>query len=391
MDNINETENNNSIYKKSNFLISIKWKSTLLENKLLATALSKISEMEIDPETKLMCSRMKASELKKIFKGNSGSFYKQLDDTAKVMTGRVIGMTNPEKKMFTYLNIVNSSDYRDGVFTIVWNPLLKNYLINLENNFTLLNLGLMVSFKNTWSFRLYELLKSRAFNRKDQDADNCHFEIEYFLSELKFEIGVANVDVPGVKRYLDKKTVTKDDFDKALEIAEKAKEASYVEWKEFKRKVLDVATKEINENELSELKVSYMPQRSGRGGKIIGIKFCVDINKAKAEKKIKQESFVELTEDDIFDAVWDILCNDFKSKEVREIIKAANNDIGKIKTAYEILNSQHGHIENKMGFILSAIKNGYEKPKKKKAKSSFSTEMQNEYDFEQLEKELVYK
>lgn len=390
MENIikEEQDKRDNLYKKSNFLISVKWESSLLENKIMAIALSKISDIKIDSKSNKMYSQIKASEIRALLEGNKGSFYDQLEDTAKLMTGRVIGAKDPEKKTFTYLSIITMADYRDGVFTIEWNDHLKNHLIGLENNFTLLNLNLMAKFKSTWSFRLYEILRSKSFNYKNEDQDNRHFEFDYYLSELKFEMGVANANIPQIRRYLDKKEVTKDDFDEALKIAIRSGACSYVEWKDFRRYVLDMAVKEINESPLSEIKIQYIPQGSGRGGKISAIHFITDIQK-KNQKEEKTEELVEISEDDIFDEAFDILSKDFKAKEVREIIRTAEYDVEKIKKAYSVLSSQKTDIDNKMGFMIKAIQEGYEPPKKKRGKNTFNDFPQREYDFDKIEEMIL--
>ena len=139
------------LYKKSNFLISAKYESSLIENKIIAYSLSKALDFKEDPNSKILYSEIKASELKSILNGNEGSFYSQLKNIAPILTGRVIGMTNSSERTFEFISIISHAKYENSVLMIGWNPLLKNYLSNLENNFTLLNLDLMMSFKSIWS------------------------------------------------------------------------------------------------------------------------------------------------------------------------------------------------------------------------------------------------
>ena len=384
MDNIVKEEREH-LYKKSNFLISVKWESSLLENKIMAIALSKISEAKTDPKTNKIYSQIQAYEIRTLLDGNKGSFYDQLEDTAKLMTGRVIGAKDPERKTFTYLSIITMADYRDGKFTIEWNDHLKNYLVGLENNFTLLNLNLMSKFKSTWSFRLYEILRSKSFNYKNEDQTNQHFEFDYYLAELKFEMGVANANIPQVRKYLEKKEVTKEDFDEALKIAVRAGACSYIAWGDFQRYVLDKAVKEINESPLSEMKISYNPIRSGNGGKTVAIHFITDIQ---SKETGTPKELVEINEDDIFDEAFDTLSNDFKAKEVREILKTAEYDINKIKKAYSVLCSQDS-VDNKMGFMIKAIQDDYDPPQKKTKKNKFNNFTQGEYDFEKIEEAVL--
>ena len=96
-------------YQKSNFIISGKYKSSLLENKLMAISLSKLQYAEETSDS--LVSRIKASELRELLKGNSGSFYQKLDEAARKMTGKTIGISNPEEKRFCYLAVVIMSKY----------------------------------------------------------------------------------------------------------------------------------------------------------------------------------------------------------------------------------------------------------------------------------------
>lgn len=391
---VKEKEN---YYKKSNFLISVKTDSSLLENKIMAIALNKIMDVQFDKQTKKIYSRLKAADIRALLNGNGGSFYEQLEETAKLMTGRVIGAKDPEEKTFTYISVITMADYRDGIFTIEWNDHLRKYLVDIGKDFTLLNLNLMTKFKSTWSFRLYEILRSKSFNHKNEDQNNTHFEFEYYLSELRFELGSANANLPSVRRYLDKRKVEEEDFDNALKIAIKAGECSYVEWRNFKRKVLDIAVNEINNNPLSEIHIQYIPVKSGKGGKIRSIKFITDIKREEEKKENIIENIDELneiSEDDVFDEAWEVLSKDFKAKEVRVLIREAKYDVEKIRKAYDILKKKRTDTDNKMGFMISAIKEEYDSPEKKFGKASQNDFIERSYtqaEFANLEEILLNK
>ena len=401
----NELASSN-LYKKSNFLISAKYKSNLIENKILAYSLSNIKDFKEDETSHILYSEIKASDLKSILGGNNGSFYNQLKETAAIMTGRVIGMTNSQTKTFEFISIISHAKYEDSVLKIGWNPLLKNYLTNLESNFTLLNLNLMVSFQSIWSFRLYELIKSKSFNNKYEDKSNMDFTIKYSISELKFEIGVADASIDPVRKILDNTKNTEEDYDRALEVAQKADATIYDTWADFKRKVLDTAVKEINESPLSEMNVYYETTKSGLGGKTSGIILHVHL---KGKDNFVEEEHPQTTSelDDLIDEVRDFMESDFKSKEIRVLLQAAENDVDRIKKAYECLLYSNKEITNRMGFMIDAIKNGYTlngyTPKSKKdggvvkddefyygdRSNSFCNFKQNKIDFDALKEKCL--
>ena len=87
--NENITIIDNDDYNKPNFLISAKYKSSLMANKVLAISLSRLQEAE-DSKDGVLVSDIKASEIKKLIGGNYGSFYKTLEKTAREIPCRFI-------------------------------------------------------------------------------------------------------------------------------------------------------------------------------------------------------------------------------------------------------------------------------------------------------------
>ena len=79
-------------YSKSNYLISAKYASSLLENKITAISLAKIQKKEYveDKNGRIVCN-MTANELRKLLNANAGSFYSQLEPVAINMTSRTLG------------------------------------------------------------------------------------------------------------------------------------------------------------------------------------------------------------------------------------------------------------------------------------------------------------
>lgn len=70
----------------------------------------------------------------------------------------------------------------------------KTGVIELKDNFTVLNLPTMLRFTRNYSYRLYEILKSKCYYPKyvpiGQRTDKFQFRLD--LLELKFTIGVLN-------------------------------------------------------------------------------------------------------------------------------------------------------------------------------------------------------
>lgn len=357
----------NDGYNKHNSLISAKYKASLIENKIMAISLSKIDEafyeeVPIDDgtTTKVLTSEIKGSEIASLLGLNEKSVARQLDQTANRMTGRTIGIKH-ENGEFRYSALIIQSEYVNGKFKIHYNPLLDHYYHNLQKNYTPFSLHLMMKFKHTYSYRLYEILKSRSFlskkDKKEQSVSkdkSCEFRIQYSLAELKFELGCANAELSEVKSILtDKKG---PNYDKALN---ETPEKKYEKWGEFKRSVLDVAINEIND--ITEMHVEAQPQKSGRGGKVYGVVFAVSINQ-RANRP--DENLDEKAKIDTEDMVREMLAEEYptlklKTMDIRSICEAAAYDMARIETAYQVLLSQKNPVGNVVGFLITAIRDEY--------------------------------
>lgn len=336
---------NRAEYSKSNFLIGGKYKSSLLENKVLAIALANIQN--VVEEHGLLYSRIKASELRKMLGANSGSFYNQLEPVARALTGKTIGMAEPDKKIFDYMAIIIHASYADGIFTIKFNPEIKDYIHDIKKNFTLLQLPIMLSFKSVYSFRLYELLKSKAYYPKQTYERTGVFHTTFLLSELKFDLGVVNAELDSVKRILANEK--NPDFDKAID---KSPEKVLNNWGDFKKKVLEVAKKEINQK--TDIVIDYTPVRGGKGGKIFQLEFTIRFN------SVLQEPETGMTDADklkVLENMSSYIPYPLSLHELETIAEAANYDLDKIKKAYDHM--QEYEVTNVAGWLISALKNNY--------------------------------
>ena len=390
-----------SVFKKSNFLIGSKYKSSLLENKIMAISLANAENFRITPEGNIY-SEMLVSELRRDLGANSGSFYQQLNTTAQMMTGKSFGMSSPDSKEFQYIAVVVSATCKDGVFTIEYNHRLKDVLINLQKNYSRLNLGIMLRFKKNYSFRLYELLKSKCYRHKGDINQSNVYNISFQLSELKLELGVVDASNNTTKRVLSESRKNPD-YDQAVSAAS---ETMFNDWTEFRRKVLDTATTEINA--MSDLTVEYIPRRHGYGGRVVGVDFKVEIH-AVRKQKISDEDLSVLTDEEKMTRALEIgmiLGTSFTPADVRAIAEAGGYDPAKVRSAKELYDKSSG-VENPTGWMITAITQGYSradgskekkeaKPKqakkttrKRTSRNDFNNFQQNHYDFDELEGKLI--
>lgn len=368
-------------YRKSNLLISSKYKASLLENKIMSISLSKA--LSFKEEDGAIVSTLYASELKDLLGGNTGSFYHQLDTVAREMTGRTIGITNPEKKTFDYIAIVTRASYSDGEFRIEYNKHLKDYIAYISSSFTPLSLSTMLSFENVYSFRLYELLKSKSYYPGNSGFENKNyiFTITMDLAELRFAMGVANAELSDVKRIL--LTSRFPDYEKALEVSP---EKIYTRWDNFKTRVLDIAVKEINDKDMI---VSYKPIK-GQNRKVKKIEFTVQLIN-KAENGVNKSLLDEIAKQRIIEKVSELIEQPIKLKGIKDICEAADYDLDLLTECNSIMQNKIDSVEDKVSYFIGIIKNKKDKktemklkPVKGKVTISNSGFLQQTYDFDEL-------
>ncbi|WP_026504931.1 replication initiation protein [Butyrivibrio sp. NC3005] len=376
-------------YKKTNFLIGAKYHSTLMENKILAVALSKIQQAQEDDKGNLVV-RLPASDLRKVFNDKNRNLYKQLNEVAHTLTGRVIGATDPEMKRFDYISLVSRCTYEDNILQIKFNGELKNQIVDIKEKYTLLNLPMMLKFRSVYSFRLYEILKSEAYKASYHSQNNMFgYDMHFSLSELKLDLGIVDANDQKVRQILSDKSIP--DYDKAVQ---EANNQVMAQWKDLRRWVIDKAIPEINE--MTELEVTYDTDRAGRGGKIVGITFHVETSKIRGSSQPKAQEIKEVDIFELVDEVIELITEKITAREAKSIIEAANGDMAKVQRAYTLYKSQK-NVDNMVGWLISAIRDEYQEGIRKsneaymnKAKYVYQdTFEQNVYDFDELEKNLL--
>lgn len=393
--------------KKSNLLIGAKYRASLMELRITYAGLYALQEGNFDLRPDGMYVTFNGAQLIKMIGLKGNSLYSTLEATAKMMMGRTIGWSNPETREFEYATLIDYAQYKEGSsFVIRFNSSLKNLVLDIKKDFTPLNRSLMMQFKSAYSFRLYELLKKQCYYPKGYKGrrDNV-FKTTMGLSELKFEMGVANAAADEVKKVLQKNS-SNPDYDKALEKSpEKIK--SYGIWQNFKMRCLEPAVKEINE--ISDIYVTYETERNGRGGKITTVTFIVYLEGAQAEDSdvipvyVDEDGNVRQNLDDNQKfIIWSMVANEFEMislqfTDIQAICDAAEYDMERIKNAAACFKSCKSKISNPVGWIVSCIKKGgYDqaeeyipesKPKAKK--TGFSNFDERKYDYDELETLLL--
>lgn len=139
---------------------------------------------------------------------------------------------------------------RSGLAEIELDRELVPYLFALSQNFTQYELYNILAMKSAFSVRLYELLKSYSYSGRSREKT-------FDLLELKKLLAVETVK-------------------------------SYDRFPDFRRKVLDIAMREINE--YTDLSISYEPITQGR--KVIKVVFHI-VQKSPVEKMLSANTAID--------------------------------------------------------------------------------------------------
>lgn len=164
---------------------------------------------------------------------DNGKNYADVKEVLKHLRDRSMWLTleNGSETLVGWLAKVTTNK-RSGIAKIKLDEDLVPYLFDLGQKFTQYQLYNILAMKSAFSVRIYELLKSYAF-QKSKTFD---------LDELKQLLMVNEVK-------------------------------SYVRFPDFRRKVLEKAQEEVNE--LTDINIHFEPITKGR--KVIKVKFRIDV------------------------------------------------------------------------------------------------------------------
>lgn len=349
-------QNTDLMIRKSNTLISGKFKTSILENKIMAIALTRIEIKDGCP-----VARLYPGEIKQLLgKNTDTNIYKKLKRTAKLMTGHQI-VIEDSKGNFSIFTMVNNADYVDKQFIITFNKNMTPFVHQLKNNFTTYEVATLMKIEKAHSYRLYELLKKEIY-RSDPNINNGVVTKEYGLSELKCTIGLANTDEAGVQRAIADGKSWDEIYYNVV------KDKSFEVWYEFRRQVLDVAQKELAEK--SDIVFEYEPLKYGSGAKVRRIRFYIAKNEP-SKTKPEMDRMVDLihtmneeqvASDTDNDGVYSYIGhNKLTRDDIIEFMRVAEEDEEKVENAIKLADKQD-YLKNYVGWIIACIKGKYEQP-----------------------------
>ena len=164
---------------------------------------------------------------------------------------------------------------KSGVLKVRLDEDMKPYLLQLKENFTRYELIYTLYFKSKYSIRLYELAKSIHYKELEE------YRRTYTVDELKRLLGAE----------------------------------TYAEYRDFKRRVLDIAVNEINS--YSDKLLSYEPIKKGKS--VVGIELIVNSKSIMDRLEIRSKIDKDMGNDQL--SLYDIVNEANKAEKTVEPIE----------------------------------------------------------------------
>ena len=391
--------------RRSNILIKSRYRATMLESKMLSLTMYRCQQLGG------RSVRFSTSDLKVLLhlEENNSYIYSQLKSIAAALVDHKFYVEESRQK-WAFYSFLEAAEYENGTMTLTLSEPAYRYLTELSSSYTAMQMPLLLSYgengkkanRQNFSLRIYELLKVHSFRlTRDKTSYSC----KYSLTDLKLTCGVISADDPGVRDIIAKNP---GNLNIALEkYVSKKENCSYSRWSDFERRILRVAQEDMSHTDIN---MQYRPIRSGRGGKVTDVVFTISRN-PDYNGEVK-EIRPDIT---MIERVSEMVDGRLRTKTIMKLLSVAGNDMEKIENAVRIAKSYKEPIKNLAGFLVKAIQEEWEmegltnyvpqqyglmhemgmqaKNRKRKSgrpsKNPFNDFEQNEYDFEQLELELL--
>lgn len=363
-------DNNKYIYKSNN-LIESSYNLSINEQRLIYMGVKKLKPIYV--KSKLKPSQLKTfaatqefgdlriyvNEFKKEFDLNGNSLYERLAEVAHTLFNNKIQYLEEDGTFVEKRWVITCKYNEKGKYiSLTFHPELILDLLIFKSRYGEIQYDVSKSFKNTYSFRIYELLKNYSYKKSRK--------IE--LNDFRHKLGIYD-------------------------------DSKYSSFAELKRNVIDPSIKAINET--SDITVEFEPVRYGR--KVGALNFNIEINN-------KENLLID--DDDILDKshlqnVCEIVGKELTSGQVNmitnEIIKVIREE--KIDmTVYEYLESKikiikeyskNKEIDNYIGMVIKSIKENWvenielEKGVNPKGFNNFEGRQYTDDEYQSIEEQLL--
>lgn len=161
--------------RQSNSLIEASYRiASVGEGRLVRALIAQIQASDED----FKIYRVAVTDFARLFDITDETAYEQIKRAADELTSRKIKIE--KGKGWLFMNWLSSAEYKQGsgYVELCFDKKLKPYLLQLKGYFTQYELENVVSFKSSYSMRLYELLKAEQFKAKVSGYFKKTFEVD---------------------------------------------------------------------------------------------------------------------------------------------------------------------------------------------------------------------
>jgi len=206
------------VYQANSFIES-RQSYTVNEKRLLSTIISfvKPTDMEFSEY------EISIKDWAKMLKVSPKGLYQIADEITTGLMMKIVAIKDPKNLRFKKWHVLDTAEYEDGILKLKLDKKMNDIFLQLKSskNYTHYELIEFVSLTSTHAQRIYELVKQYQHSKQRKR--------KVTIVELKTMLGI---------------------------------EDKYPQFKEFRRKVLDVAYKQIHEN--TTLRYEWKPIKKGR-------------------------------------------------------------------------------------------------------------------------------
>jgi plasmid replication initiation protein len=232
---------NNELVIQHNNLVESRYRLNLQEKRLMLFLMSRIKP----DDDSFKNIEISIQELANIMELDSKNIYRDMAKVTKSMVGRVLSIRNLDENSLLHIPWVASAKYLygKGIIKFRISEELAPYLLKIKNQFTVIRLSDLMRFKSIYSLRIYELLKQ-------YEPIGCR---KIDLDQLRLSCGIPE----------NRLKLTAD----------------------FRRKVLDIAKREINEKSDILIEFDFIK----RSRTFVGIEFHIKNNPSYLKETSKED------------------------------------------------------------------------------------------------------
>lgn len=303
----------NEVIVQHNNLVEARYRLSLQEKRVILWLIS-----QIKPEDEAFkIHTMNVQEFCRLIGVKSNNMYREIEKVTMRLVQRGLSIRNLAEDSLTQVSWLSSAkySYNEGFVELCFDPHMQPFLINLNEQFTKISLIDIMMLHSIYSIRLYEMLKQyEPVNKR-----------EISVLDLREYCGISK--------------------------------EKYKKYNDFKRKVIEIALKEINKK--TDITFDFDEIKQSR--KIVSILFHIHKNPNYETKQEEQENYKKFKQ------------AEFEFKERNSLIKLimeygfsknSANLISKGLTDYEVkealktvdLQIKNGKVRNTKAMLRTALK-----------------------------------